>query len=82
MSVLGEFNYDILVFFSPMGIKSLKENFPKFKQGDVCIACFGPTTAKAVRDAGLRLDLEVPNPTATSMPAALEQFIKKMNKQK
>ena len=72
----------ILVFFSPSGIKSLKSNFPDFEQNDTKIACFGPTTANAVREAGLRLDIEAPTPQAPSMTMALEQFIKKINKTK
>ena len=43
-----EFDYDMLVFFSPSGISSLIKNFPDFKQKDIAIGCFGPTTAKAV----------------------------------
>ena len=79
---LADVNYDILVFFSPAGIKSLFKNFPKFKQNDTRIACFGPTTAKAVKDAGLRLDIHAPNPKAPSMTMALEQYIKEANKGK
>ena len=80
LSDLKEINYDILVFFSPSGIKSLFQNFPNFVQNDTKIACFGPTTAKAVRDAGLRLDIEAPTAQAPSMTMALELFIKKNNK--
>ncbi len=82
LSDLKDVNYDILVFFSPSGIKSLKSNFPDFEQNDTKIACFGPTTANAVREAGLRLDIEAPTPQAPSMTMALEQFIKKINKTK
>ena len=64
------FDYDMLVFFSPSGISSLMKNFPEFDQKDIAIGCFGPTTAKAVRDAGLRLDLEAPSVEAPSMTAA------------
>jgi uroporphyrinogen-III synthase len=75
-------DYDILVFFSPAGIKSLKENFPDFEQNGIKIGCFGPSTAQAVRDAGLRLDIEAPTAQAPSMTMALEQFIKQNNKAK
>lgn len=71
------FDYDMLVFFSPAGISSLLKNFPNFNQKDIRIGCFGPTTAKAVKDAGLRLDIEAPTPEAPSMTAALEQYLKK-----
>ena len=72
-----EFDYDMLVFFSPSGISSLLKNFPDFKQDDIKIGCFGPTTAKAVKEAGLRLDVEAPTAEAPSMTAALDLYLKK-----
>lgn len=71
------FDYDMLIFFSPSGIQSLQKNFPNFQQGDVKIGCFGTATAKAVRDAGLRLDVEAPTPECPSMVSALEDYVKK-----
>ncbi|MGA1976971.1 MAG: uroporphyrinogen-III synthase [Bacteroidales bacterium] len=75
-----EFDYDILVFYSPSDIKSLKENFPGFVQGEVKIAAFGPTTASAVEQEGLRLDINAPNPRAPSMTMALDIFLKEYSK--
>jgi uroporphyrinogen-III synthase len=80
LSDMGRLDYDMLVFYSPAGIKSLFENFPDFVQNNTKIACFGPTTAKAIKKAGLRLDLSAPSPKAPSMPMALEQFIREFNK--
>jgi uroporphyrinogen-III synthase len=77
-----DFDYDMLVFFSPAGVSSLKKNFPDFDQKDVKIGTFGSTTAQAVRDAGLRLDLEAPTVQAPSMTAALDLFIKENHKGK
>ncbi len=71
------FDYDMLIFFSPSGIESLTKNFPDFKQGDIAIATFGPSTAKAVKDAGMRLDLEAPTAKCPSMTAALQDFLQK-----
>jgi uroporphyrinogen-III synthase len=80
LSDLKDIDYDVLVFFSPSGIKSLLQNFPDFKQNNTLIASFGPATAKAVKEAGLRLDIQAPMPQAPSMTAALEMYIKKHNK--
>ncbi|MBI5217943.1 MAG: uroporphyrinogen-III synthase [Bacteroidia bacterium] len=80
LSDLKDFHYDILVFFSPKDIPSLKKNFPKFKQRDTKIAAFGPATTKAVIDAGLRLDIQAPLPEAPSMTMALDLFLKNYNK--
>lgn len=74
------FDYDMLLFFSPQGIESLTKNFPGFNQGDIRIGCFGGTTAKAARDAGLRLDIEAPSEKAPSMTAALEQYLREETK--
>jgi uroporphyrinogen-III synthase len=71
-----EFNYDMLLFFSPLGVQALLKNFPDFEQGDIQIGCFGSTTASAVRDLGLRLDLEAPTPQYPSMTMALDAFLK------
>jgi uroporphyrinogen-III synthase len=75
-------SYDMLVFFSPSGIVSLFKNAPHFKQKEIAIGCFGASTAKAVRDAGLKLDCEAPLPGVPSMTAALESFIKENHKAK
>lgn len=69
--------YDMIVFFSPSGVKALFENFPGYKQNGTFIGAFGPTTSKAVEDAGLRLDVKAPQPQAPSMVAALEQYLLK-----
>lgn len=74
------FDYDMLVFFSPAGIQSLRKNFPEFNQGDIRIACFGPATAKAASDAGLRLDLEAPTVKMPSMPSALDLYLSENEK--
>jgi len=79
-SNVKDFDYDILVFYSPSGIKSLRENFPNFIQGEVKIAAFGPTTASAVEHEGLRLDINAPNPKAPSMTMALDDFLKEHNR--
>jgi len=80
LSDFSTLDYDILVFFSPSGIKSLFKNYPEFKQNNIKIASFGESTAKAVREAGLRLDIEAPRPEAPSMTMALDFFIRDYNK--
>ena len=80
LSDLSIINYDLLVFFSPSSFKSLLKNFPEFKQNEIKIGSFGSSTAKAILEAGLRLDLQAPRPEAPSMIAALEMYIKEQNK--
>ena len=72
---IDTFDYDMLIFFSPSGIEALTKNFPNFEQGKIAIGTFGPATARAVRDAGLRLDLEAPNDKFPSMTGALQNYL-------
>ncbi len=80
LSDLNDVYYDVLVFFSPSGIKSLFENFPDFKQNQTRIAVFGNTTIKAAEEAGLRIDITAPTKEIPSMTMALEHYIKSANK--
>lgn len=80
LSDLRDVNYDVIAFFSPSGIKSLYLNFPGFKQNNTRIAAFGPTTHKAVIEAGLELNIQAPMPKSPSMTMALEDYIKVVNK--
>lgn len=78
-------DYDMLVFFSPAGIVSLKQNFPEFKQEGVAIGGFGEATCKAIKDAGFELNFMAPTPSAPSMTMAIEQYLAaeiKKNKKK
>lgn len=68
--------YDILVFFSPLSLDSLYDNFPEFKQNSTRVAAFGKTTAQAVLDKGLTLDIEAPTPDTPSMTMAIEKYIR------
>jgi len=73
------FDYDLLIFFSPSGIQALLKNFPNFKQDKISIGTFGPATAKAVQDAGLRLDFGAPSPEYPSITSAIAAYVKKVN---
>lgn len=72
--------YDMLVFFSPAGIKSLVSNFPEFKQGEVVIGAFGQATSDAVKEAGFELGFSAPTKTSPSMTMAIEEFLNDLGK--
>lgn len=80
LSDLKEIKYDMLVFFTPLAIRSLYTNFPDFMQNDTLIAGFGEATAKIIEERGLRLDIKAPTPDAPSMQAAIENYLKNSNK--
>ncbi len=73
-------NYDVICFFTPGGVKSLIENFPKYKQNGTLIGAFGANTFKAAEEAGLKLDIKAPQPMAPSMVSALEVFLTQSKK--
>jgi uroporphyrinogen-III synthase len=75
-----DFDYDMLVFFSPTGVKALKKNFPDFKQGDIKIAAFGPATAKEVEAQGMHIDLVAPSKEHPSMTSALKAYLAENSK--
>ncbi len=77
-----EFNYDMLLFFSPQGVLALMKNFPEFDQGEIVIGCLGAATAQAVKDAGLRLDIEVPSAKYQSLSIAVDDYIKENHKRR
>lgn len=79
LSDLADITYDVLVFFSPLGIQSLYENFPDFKQNKTRIAVFGNSTSKAVLEKGLTINIKAPSKDAPSMSMALENYIKEIN---
>jgi uroporphyrinogen-III synthase len=80
--VISNIEYDIICFFTPSGVRSLFDNFPKYKQNGTRLGAFGNNTAKALEEAGLTLDIKAPQPQAPSMVAALENYIVSLNKKK
>lgn len=82
LSDLRDVYYDVLCFFSPIGIESLFQNFPDFQQNNTRIAAFGKVTQDAAEKAGLVINIKAPTKEAPSMTMALDLFIKEANKQK
>jgi len=80
LSDLADIKYDVLCFFSPIGIKSLFENFPDFVQNETRIAALGTQTHEAVIQNGLRLDIAAPTPEFPSLVMAIEACLKKPSK--
>ena len=69
-------DYDMLVFFTPAGIKSYITNFPDYKQRNVVIAAMGQTTLEAAAQAGINVDVTI-TPEAPSMAGAIALYLKK-----
>ena len=80
LSAIKVEEYDMLVFFSPQGVRSLLDNFKDFKQNDKKVAVFGATTQQAAEEAGLKIDVMAPTKETPSMTMAIEKYIKSVNK--
>lgn len=74
------FDYDMCVFFSPSGISAFKSTFGNSKNECVSVATFGPATAKAAHEAGLKVSIEAPSKECPSMTGALKDYLEKHNK--
>jgi len=77
LSDLSDVYYDLLVFYSPLGIDSLFENFPDFKQNKTLIAVYGKTTLEAAKSKNLNVDIEVPTEESRSMAEGIENYLNK-----
>ena len=78
--ILTKHNYEIICFFTPLGVRSFTENCPSFNQNGTIIGAFGDNTRKAVIAAGFQPDIIAPLPKAQSMVSALENFLSEVNK--
>lgn len=74
-------DYDLLLFFSPLGVSSLFKNFPNFAESNMAVGCFGKATAEALKELGVKLDIEAPAPGISSMTDALDQFLTENHKE-
>ncbi len=68
-------DYDMIVFYNPADVKSLQENFPEFRQGDIRFVSYGKSIVKAMEEAGLRIDVKAPTPEAPSVARAIELYL-------
>ena len=59
-------------------MKSLQENFPDFRQGDIKMVSYGKSIVKAMEAAGLRIDVQAPSPEAPSVARAIELYLESL----
>ncbi|MBR6175359.1 MAG: uroporphyrinogen-III synthase [Bacteroidales bacterium] len=68
--------YDLIVFFSPNGVKSLQANYPDFQQGEKAFAALGKAAEQAIAEAGWTLHVSAPSKQHASLTEALDAFLK------
>ena len=71
------FDYDMVVFFTPAGIKSYINNFPDYMERNVVIAAMGSTTLEEAARVGLNVDVTI-SPEAPSMASAIGLYLKRL----
>ncbi|HBJ76419.1 MAG TPA: uroporphyrinogen-III synthase [Porphyromonadaceae bacterium] len=69
-------DYDALFFFNSASIKSFLKIVPDFQQGEKVIGGFGEKTIQTLKELGLRVDIDVPKNGVTSVPEALDIYLK------
>lgn len=79
-AIIEKYDYQIICFFSPLGLKSFIDNCPSFEQNGTLIGAFGDNTRKAIINAGLRPDILAPAQEAPSMVSALEKYLSALQK--
>lgn len=68
--------YDLIVLFSPNGVKSLQVNFPNFEQGEKAFAALGDSVVQELESAGWKAQVVAPTPKYPSITDALDAFLK------
>ena len=71
-------SYDMVVFYHPADVKSLAENFPDFRQGEMKMVAYGRSIVRSMEEAGLRIDVKAPSPEAPSVASAIELYLKSL----
>jgi len=67
----------MVVLFSPVGVQSLKCNFPDFKQDEnFAIGALGPAVISALEQEGFTVNVKAPTKEAPSITTALDLFLK------
>ena len=69
-------DFDMLVFFTPVGIKAYATICPDYKERKVAVGAMGKGTLDAATELGINVDATT-SPNAPSMASAIEQYIKK-----
>ncbi|MBR1575565.1 MAG: uroporphyrinogen-III synthase [Bacteroidales bacterium] len=67
--------YELAVLYNPADVKSLYENFPDFRQGDLKFISYGKTIVKAMEEAGLNIAIKAPTPEVPSAAKAIELYL-------
>ena len=68
-------DYQVIVFYNTADVKSLQENFPDFKQGDIRFISYGKSVVKSMEDAGLTIAVKAPTPEISSAARAVEVYL-------
>ena len=71
-------SYDMVVFYHPADVKSLAENFPDFRQGEMKMVAYGRSIVRSMEEAGLRIDVKAPSSEAPSVASAIELYLKSL----
>ena len=68
-------DFDMIALFSPIGVRSLIQNFPNAKESSILVAAFGSSTHAALNAAGIKITIAAPTKNSPSMAMAIENYL-------
>ena len=68
-------SFDMIVLYNPADVRSLRENFPDFVQGDIKMVSYGRSVVKAMEEDGRVISVKAPSPEAPSVARAIELYL-------
>ena len=71
-------SFDMVVFYNTADVKSLKENFPDFEQGDIRFVSYGKGVVRAMEEAGIQIAVKAPTPEDPSAAKAIELYLESL----
>ena len=73
--------FDMVVLFSPVGVRSFLENFPQTTSDDICFAAFGRGTIGALNRVRIKVSVTAPTIKHHSMVMAIDSYLGDLQKQ-
>jgi uroporphyrinogen-III synthase len=67
--------YDMVVMFSPIGVKSFTNSFPGYNHEKIIFAAFGAATQSSLKESKIKTMIPAPTPQAPSMVMAIDRFL-------
>jgi uroporphyrinogen-III synthase len=72
--------FDMVVLFSPIGVKAFTQSFPNINSDNLCFAAFGKVTINALNKSKIKVVVPAPTVKSPSMVMALDSYLESLSK--